>query len=70
MSTATIEHTDHSHGHSPVSDQELWKGGRSPFGTSYGKVMMWYFLISDTFHVCFLSSGLWSVTFYAVCQLA
>jgi len=47
MSTATIEQTEHSHGTS--SDQELWKGGRSPFGTSYGKVMMWYFLISDTF---------------------
>ncbi|MFZ1611876.1 MAG: cytochrome c oxidase subunit 3 [Chitinophagales bacterium] len=28
---------------------ELWSGGESPFGSSYGKIMMWYFLISDTF---------------------
>lgn len=26
-----------------------WSGGRSPFNASYGKVMMWYFLMSDTF---------------------
>ncbi len=27
----------------------LWSGGKSPFGTSYGKLMMWYFLLSDAF---------------------
>ncbi len=26
-----------------------WNGGRSPFNVSYGKLMMWYFLMSDTF---------------------
>lgn len=26
-----------------------WMGGRSPFNTSYGKLMMWYFLLSDAF---------------------
>jgi len=26
-----------------------WNGGKSPFNASYGKVMMWYFLISDSF---------------------
>jgi cytochrome c oxidase subunit III len=26
-----------------------WSGGRSPFSASYGKVMMWYFLMSDAF---------------------
>ncbi len=26
-----------------------WAGGRSPFNVEYGKVMMWYFLMSDTF---------------------
>jgi cytochrome c oxidase subunit III len=26
-----------------------WSGGRSPFNASYGKVMMWYFLMSDAF---------------------
>jgi cytochrome c oxidase subunit 3 len=27
----------------------LWGGGRSPFNVEYGKIMMWYFLMSDTF---------------------
>lgn len=27
----------------------LWSGGESPFKASYGKVMMWYFLLSDAF---------------------
>lgn len=26
-----------------------WNGGRSPFNVEYGKVMMWYFLMSDSF---------------------
>lgn len=26
-----------------------WSGGRSPFNVEYGKLMMWYFLMSDTF---------------------
>ena len=26
-----------------------WGGGRSPFNISYGKTMMWYFLMSDAF---------------------
>ena len=25
----------------------LWGGGRSPFSISYGKMMMWFFLVSD-----------------------
>lgn len=45
MASATLEHDSHH----IVTERELWKGGRSPFGTSYGKVMMWYFLVSDTF---------------------
>jgi cytochrome c oxidase subunit 3 len=27
----------------------LWSGGHSPFGASYGKLMMWFFLLSDAF---------------------
>src|SRR5690606_4218112 len=27
----------------------LWNGGRSPFGLEYGKIMMWFFLVSDAF---------------------
>jgi cytochrome c oxidase subunit III len=26
-----------------------WSGGKSPFKVSYGKIMMWYFLLSDAF---------------------
>src|SRR5512134_819188 len=26
-----------------------WTGGRSPFNMEYGKLMMWYFLMSDAF---------------------
>ena len=29
--------------------QDLWSGAKSPFKTSYGKIMMWYFLLSDAF---------------------
>ncbi|HEY9197483.1 MAG TPA: cytochrome c oxidase subunit 3 [Mucilaginibacter sp.] len=26
-----------------------WSGGRSPFNVEYGKIMMWFFLLSDAF---------------------
>ncbi len=32
-----------------ASADEQWGGGRSPFNVSYGKLMMWYFLLSDAF---------------------
>jgi len=28
---------------------EIWSGGRSPYNVSYGKLMMWVFLLSDAF---------------------
>ncbi len=31
------------------ADTKWWGGGRSPFNVEYGKLMMWYFLMSDTF---------------------
>lgn len=38
-------------------DKSLWNGGVEPMKASYGKLMMWYFLISDTFtFVAFLVS--------------
>ncbi len=40
MASETMEHQ---------SNNELWGGGKSPFGASYGKLMMWYFLLSDAF---------------------
>ena len=35
--------------HSAKPTAGLWSGGKSPFGSSYGKLMMWYFLLSDAF---------------------
>jgi len=32
-----------------VNEEKLWGGGRSPFNVSYGKMMMWFFLMSDAF---------------------
>ena len=29
--------------------QSRWDGGRKPFGATYGKLMMWFFLLSDAF---------------------
>ncbi len=29
--------------------QKWWNGGKSPFNVEYGKLMMWYFLMSDAF---------------------
>jgi cytochrome c oxidase subunit III len=37
-STATVEH-----------GKSVWDGGVSPMGVSYGKLMMWFFLLSDAF---------------------
>lgn len=32
-----------------VQMTEDWSGGKAPFRASYGKLMMWYFLLSDAF---------------------
>ena len=32
-----------------ISGKHWWNGGRSPFNVEYGKLMMWYFLMSDAF---------------------
>lgn len=31
------------------TEKATWNGAGSPFGASYGKLMMWYFLLSDAF---------------------
>lgn len=43
MATETIAHND-TH-----SEEAGWQGGSRPFKASYGKLMMWYFLVSDAF---------------------
>ncbi len=42
MSTAAV---------SPIDEVKTtpWSGGRSPFSVEYGKMMMWFFLLSDAF---------------------
>src|ERR1700749_1151170 len=35
--------------HTVPVGQKWWSGGRSPFNVEYGKVMRWYFLMSDAF---------------------
>jgi cytochrome c oxidase subunit III len=32
-----------------AADTNWWNGGKSPFNVEYGKLMMWYFLMSDSF---------------------
>ncbi|MDZ7878285.1 MAG: cytochrome c oxidase subunit 3 [Saprospiraceae bacterium] len=46
-STELIEHDVHHDHHEPP--QANWDGGSEPFKASYGKLMMWYFLLSDAF---------------------
>lgn len=29
------------------SDEKVWSGGNQPMGASYGKMMMWFFIVSD-----------------------
>ncbi len=35
--------------HEVHDEKELWSGANEPFKASYGKLMMWYFLLSDAF---------------------
>jgi cytochrome c oxidase subunit III len=48
-----------------IPAKELWEGGRSPFSMSYGKMMMWLFLISDalTFGAFIVSLGWFRYTY-------
>ena len=43
MATDTIAHSD-TH-----TEEAGWQGASKPFKASYGKLMMWYFLVSDAF---------------------
>ncbi|MDX5447996.1 MAG: cytochrome c oxidase subunit 3 [Bacteroidota bacterium] len=37
MATSTVD----------LTEEKVWGGGKSPFAAEYGKLMMWFFLISD-----------------------
>jgi len=34
------------------NDEDLWDGGNKPFKASYGKIMMWFFIVSDALTFC------------------
>jgi cytochrome c oxidase subunit 3 len=40
---------EHSTATATVPGRSIWDGGVSPMGASYGKLMMWFFLLSDAF---------------------
>ncbi|MFT5512072.1 MAG: cytochrome c oxidase subunit 3 [Bacteroidia bacterium] len=46
-----------------VSTTSTWAGGKSPFRISYGKLMMWFFLLSDAFTFSSLLVGYATVRF-------
>nr|HMS69765.1 cytochrome oxidase subunit III [Saprospiraceae bacterium] len=47
MASETLVHHDEHHNESTAGT--AWGGGKEPFKASYGKLMMWYFLLSDAF---------------------
>jgi cytochrome c oxidase subunit 3 len=47
MADTSVAHAHESHAHGEGT--EHWEGGTEPFRASYGKLMMWYFLLSDAF---------------------
>ncbi len=42
-------HTEHDHHVDHKLEGGSWQGASEPFKASYGKLMMWYFLLSDAF---------------------
>lgn len=49
MAETSVAHAHEMHEHDHPEGAELWEGGKEPFKASYGKLMMWYFLLSDAF---------------------
>ncbi|HOY04492.1 MAG TPA: cytochrome c oxidase subunit 3 [Saprospiraceae bacterium] len=47
MADTSVTHAHETH--DDVNEAELWEGGAEPMGATYGKLMMWYFLVSDAF---------------------
>ncbi|MBP6811359.1 MAG: cytochrome c oxidase subunit 3 [Saprospiraceae bacterium] len=47
MAEPSVSHAHEAHEHG--NDDNLWDGGQPPMKASYGKLMMWYFLVSDAF---------------------
>lgn len=49
MADTSVAHAHETPGHDITPDGANWEGGAEPFKASYGKLMMWYFLVSDAF---------------------
>src|SRR5437667_3545872 len=47
-----------------LTQNSVWNGGRVPLGVSFGKMMMWFFLLSDafTFSTLLVAYGYFRVT--------
>ena len=45
------------------ANTNIWQGGKSPFNVSYGKLMMWFFLVSDAFTFAAFLISLWTNRF-------
>lgn len=43
------EHSDDKHTHHDSTANASWEGAEYPFKVGYGKLMIWYFLLSDAF---------------------
>src|SRR5574343_719175 len=52
-----------NHSEATFEKQPMWAGGRSPFNVSYGKLMMWIFLLSDAFTFSSLLVGYGAIRF-------
>lgn len=46
-----------------IDETSIWEGGKSPFKVSYGKLMMWIFLLSDAFTFSSLLVGYGAIRF-------
>ncbi len=55
-----------SHSVATTNTDNVWAGGKSPFNVSYGKLMMWIFLLSDAFTFSALLIGYGVTRFSAV----
>lgn len=51
MADTSVTHAHESPAYEPGASDvtNQWEGGKDPFQASYGKLMMWYFLVSDAF---------------------
>ena len=47
MADTSVKHAHETH--DEANEAQLWEGGAEPMRASYGKLMMWYFLVSDAF---------------------